>query len=1028
MSGTVLIGSHTAPKKRKRGSRRVLGGVIALAVAAPLALVGVSPAMAEPPPSDIARTGTAVASTEFPDPARFAASFVNDGDPSTRWGSDYAHGDEEPSYPHSDHDPTNDWIYIELATASPVYKVTLDWQGAFGRKYDIQTSTDGTTWNTVRAVEDGHAGVSEFVLDITDPVKFVKMQGREASPWGYSLFSFEVWDTKEVIPEPDPSDWEHGLDIAPNGTASAASVYTGNPQRFAASNVNDRESSTRWGSDYARDGIVEPPASSHNPANDWIQIALKEPSPVWSVVLDWETARPAKYLLQTSDDGTTWTTVREVSGVAAGKTEYRLGLTDAVSFVRMQGVSTATTFGYSLWSFEVWTGPKAPAEPGGIVVPAPVSQEATDGDPFVLSADSRIVVNDDAATADATFLAEKLRPATGFALPVVNGTARTSDVSIVLADDEAPGTSALAIADGYTLQADATGLRIGAAETRGVFNAAQTLLQLLPAEIAGTALRPGPWAVEATTITDYPRYAHRGVMLDPARNFITVDGVKQIVDELAAMKGSRLHMHLSDDQGWRIEITKWPKLTEIGGSMSMPGGTSGFYTKAEFADIIAYATARHIEVIPEFDLPGHSSAAIASYPELGCGSSNTICTTSATVDGFVNDVIGEIAPMATSDLFHIGGDESISGQPYIDFIKKIEGFVMDHDKRMVGWTPLPMAGLDSSSVHQYWRDQSYESQPEWWSNDNQVILTPTSKVYLDYPYPGFNSESTHNWDPTSVIDDYLGVSLQSLGLRDANVIGIEGAAWGENNPAGVLDVEHKVFPRLAALLDLAWSPQERTQDTDSFLERLAVQGSRWQFGGTNFWPDHTVSWTTTAAGSLHQSADTAETANEATGYEIDGSVATIASPVGTLGQYSATIEWGDGTSSTGVITGTTGSGKRGNTLYEVTGAHSYVDATDQTGRVVVTGPNGESFTVPLLVRIEAEVPPTDPPTDPGTGTDPGAGTTPGTVPGSNAAPGDDLASTGSDVVGLLALVLALLIGGGVALTARKRRRGKEVQS
>lgn len=771
--------------------------------------------------------------------------------------------------------------------------------------------------------------------------------------------------TAEAATEPPPSDialtgtavasseWAYGTDIAPNGTATAASVYTGNPQRFAATNVNDRESSTRWGTDYARDGVAEPPASTHNPAADWIQIKLDKPTPIWSVVLDWETARPAKFLLQTSNDDATWTTVREVTGPTVGKNTYNLGIKDPVLYVRMQGVSTATTFGYSLWSFEVWSGPKAPAEPGGVIVPAPVSQKKIAGKPFVLTKDSRIVLNDNAARTDATFLAEKLRPATGFTLPVVRAKANASDIAVVLGAAEAPSTSKLAIAEGYTLQASTSGLRIGAAKAHGVFNATQTLLQLLPAEIAGSTLRPGPWAVNATEVQDYPRYEHRGVMLDPARNFIAADGIKRIIDGLAALKGSRLHMHLTDDQGWRIEITKWPKLTQVGGSMSMPGGTSGFYTKAQFADIIAYAKARYIEVIPEIDLPGHSGAAIASYPELGCGSSNTICTTSATVDGFINDVIGEIAPMTTSTLFHIGGDESISGQPYINFIKKIEGFVMDHGKRMVGWTPLPMAGLDPSSVHQYWRDQSYESKPNWWDNNNQVILSPTSKVYLDYPYPGYNSESTHNWDPTRVIDDYLGVSLQSLGLRDANVIGIEGAAWGENNLAGGLDVEYKVFPRLAALLDLAWSPQERTADTDGFLERLAVQGSRWQFGGTNFWPDQTVSWSTTAAGSLHQKKTGAVALATATGYEIDGSVATVASPTGAIGQYSATIDWGDGTSSAGVLMGTTGSGKRGNTLYEVTGTHSYSDKTDKTGRVLITGPSGESFTVPLLVRLKS---------------------------------------------------------------------------
>jgi hexosaminidase len=400
-------------------------------------------------------------------------------------------------------------------------------------------------------------------------------------------------------------------------------------------------------------------------------------------------------------------------------------------------------------------------------------------------------------------------------------------------------------------------------------------------------------------------------------------------------------MHLSDDQGWRIEIESWPKLAEVGGSRSMPGGKSGFYTQEEFAQIVAYADARHIEVIPEIDVPGHSSAAIAAYPELGCGSTTTVCTTSPVVDDFLNDVIGEIAPMSNSDLFHIGGDESISGQPYIDFIKKIEGFVIDHGKRMVGWSPVPMAGLDASSVHHYWRDQSYEMTPEWFAGGNDVILSPTSKVYLDYPYPQHNAVTTYDWDPSRVIDDYRGASLQSYGLRDEDILGIEGPAWGENNSGGIVDVEHKVFPRLASILDLAWSPQEKTTDPRSFLQRLAVQGSRWQFAGTNFWPDPLVEWTTTAAGTVHSIPQES--------LAISGSVATVASPTHRVEELSATIDWGDGTSTAGTMSGSSASGKRGNSLYEVIGEHTYAEYGKWSGTVTVTASDGQSWTTHFMV-------------------------------------------------------------------------------
>jgi hexosaminidase len=958
-------------KVSKRSSTRTAGmaALLSLTLAIPM-LAGQGAVAAEdpPPPRDLALEGVAVAASEFPDPARFAAAFANDGDPSTRWGSDYMHGDEEPSYPHSDHDPTNDWITIELAEPSEIARVTFNWQDAYARRYDVQVSTDGAAWTTVAAIEDGRAGIREIDVDVDGPVSFVRMQGREASPWGYSLFSFEVWDRVTEQPAPDPTEWDYGTDVAQFADATAASVYTGNPGRFAAANAVDDNSGTRWGSDYPRDGVVEPPASSHDPSADWLQVELSEPSPVWSVAINWETARPAKYLVQTSTDGTTWTTVKEQVGVAPGRIEHILGLKEPVSFVRMQGVTPATGFGYSIWDFEVWSGPKAPPAPGGEVLPAPVSLTALDGEPFELGPKTRIVASDRAAAAEAEKLAADLRPATGFELPVTTRKARDGDISLVLADVAGAGDSELARAEGYELVAASDGLTIEASAAHGLFNGGRTLLQLLPAEITGDVVRPGPWTIEPAEIIDYPRYEHRGVMLDPARNFIEPDGVRDIIDAVADMKGNRLHMHLSDDQGWRIEIESWPRLAEVGGAGSMPGGVSGYYTQEQFSDLVAYAADRHVEVIPEIDLPGHSSAAIAAYPELSCGSSNTVCTTSETVDRFINDVIAEVGALTPSEFFHIGGDESISGQPYIDFIKKLEGFVMDHDKRMVGWTPLPMADLDESSVHQYWRDQSFEMEPWWFDNENQVILSPTAHAYLDYPYPSFNTRATYDWDPTHVIDDYLSLSLQSFGLKDENVIGIEGPAWGENNHGGAPDVEHKVFPRLAALLDLAWSPKERTEDPDSFFQRLALQGPRWQFSGTNFWPDPEVGWTSAAAGTVFSGRDSRASADDdAPGARapvrpghagrtltVDGSVATIASPTCSLGSLTATIDWGDGTTSEGVLTGSDAAGKLGNSLFEVSSTHRYSQnkgVRSWTGAVAISGPEGCSWEVPIHVSI-----------------------------------------------------------------------------
>ncbi|MHA7861532.1 family 20 glycosylhydrolase [Tessaracoccus sp. Y36] len=896
-------------------------------------------------PVDVARTGTPTAASEFPDP-RFVVEHVNDGDLATRWGSNYAHG--LPEYPDIGYDPSNDWVQIELASPSPVGRVVLDWETARPDRYVIQTSSDGQSWTNVQEVSNPAVGVNVHEMTITDPVLFVRVQTLVlSSPWGLSLWSFEIWDSPgSVIPEPDPDDWEYGVDVARTGIAEAASVYTGLPEQRAARLAIDGNSSSRWGSDYPRDGIIEPPASDHDPSSDWIQVQLAEPSPVWSVVLNWEFARPSQFALQVSNDGENWTTVREVKSTPIiGVTEYVLGVVEPVSFVRMQGVATATQYGYSLWDFEIWSGPEAPLPPpapGGVVVPAPVSLTEGEGAPFELAQESRIVASGNAAV-EAELLAQALRPATGFPLPVVAAETGRHDITLVLGDEEAPTGSDLAAQEGYTMSASAAGVRIGAATGHGLFNAGRTLLQLLPAEIVGATVRPGPWLIDAVEIVDYPRFGHRGVMLDPARNFIEVQGVLDVIDELAAMKGNRLHMHLSDDQGWRIEIDSWPRLTEVGGPMSMPGGRSGFYTKEQFQQIVEYADQRHIVVTPEIDVPGHSSAAIAAYPELACGSSGTLCPTAPIVAEFIDDVIGEIAPLTNSDMFHIGGDESISGEPYIQFIKLVEGIVRSHDLRMVGWTPVPMAGLEPDSIHQYWRDQSFEMEPEWFDNANDVILSPTAEVYLDYPYPQFDSLSTHDWDPYTVVDDYRLAPLSDWGLKEENIIGIEGPAWGENNSGGIVDVQHKVFPRLAAVLDLAWSPRELTTDSRSFLERLAVQGARWQFAGTNFWPDPDVAWQHRLAGTVHPlGADGV----------VSGAMATFATPTIPIGQLSASIDWGDGTSSAGELAGSVAAGKLGNSLYEVLGSHTYMGAGPWQGEVQLDGPDGQAWTATFTVGAE----------------------------------------------------------------------------
>ncbi|HYH35635.1 MAG TPA: family 20 glycosylhydrolase, partial [Nocardioides sp.] len=720
-------------------------------------------------------------------------------------------------------------------------------------------------------------------------------------------------------------------DVALDGTASAASVYTGDLQRFAAENVNDGDLATRWGSDYAREGVLDPPPSSHDPSNDWVQVELAEPSPVDHVVLHWEAAYAAEYRIDVSDDGRTWTTALEVTDGAGGREVLDLGLDDPVKFVRMQGVRVATGWGYSLWSLEVWDGPAPGAGPGGRILPVPVSQTPGEGAPYELTEDARVVAPAGEAQRVAELLAADLRPATGFELPVTTGPAEAGDIELVLGPDEAPGGPEAA-EEGYTLAVDEDAVRIGAATAHGLFNGTQTLRQLLPPWIYGDVERPGPWQVEAVEVSDHPRFVHRGLMIDPARNFIEVEEVKKIIDDLVATKGNVLHIHLTDDQGWRLEIKGWPRLTEVGGAMSMPGGRSGFYTQEQFTEIVQYANARFVEVVPEIDMPAHATAAVTAYPELTCGG-NMFCPSNERTFEFIDDVMGELAAISPNKYVHIGADEApMARDDYVSFVRRAEDIVQSHGKTMIGWSPAPGTGLDPESVHHYWQDQSREMEESWFAPRRPVILSPTQQLYLDYPYPSYNTRRAYSWDPLDITDGWTGEKLNDHGFNPDDILGMEAPIWGEQLRNGLPDIQYRIFPRLPAIMEKAWSPAESTVDAGPMLGRMQKQGARWLFGGTRFYVDPEVAWEPAAAGTVMTQDSRAS---------VSGDVAHLAIPGAAPSSLTATIDWGDGTSSTGEVTGAAG------TLLAVRGSHTYPRLGDHTGTVTVTGPRGLELTAPF---------------------------------------------------------------------------------
>jgi hexosaminidase len=254
--------------------------------------------------------------------------------------------------------------------------------------------------------------------------------------------------------------------------------------------------------------------------------------------------------------------------------------------------------------------------PAIAVIPRPVSVALT-GETFTLTAETQILVEPDRPEllAVGQYLAERLRPATGYPLPVQTATGAPPPNSIYLTTS---GSDPALGEEGYELTITPQAVTLSAPQPAGLFWGVQTLRQLLPPAVESSTPRPGPWILPAGTIRDWPRFPWRGMMLDVSRHFFGPEEVRRLIDLLALYKVNRLHLHLSDDQGWRIEIRSWPNLALYGGSTQVGGGPGGYYTRQEYADLVAYARSRYITVVPEIDMPGHTNAALASYPELNC--------------------------------------------------------------------------------------------------------------------------------------------------------------------------------------------------------------------------------------------------------------------------------------------------------------------------------------------------------------------------------------------------------------------------
>ncbi|MEU3936357.1 beta-N-acetylhexosaminidase [Streptomyces sp. NPDC029044] len=495
--------------------------------------------------------------------------------------------------------------------------------------------------------------------------------------------------------------------------------------------------------------------------------------------------------------------------------------------------------------------PQASPTPLDRVVPAPASADPG-GSPYRITRGTHIRVDGSReARGVAEYLARILRPSTGYRLPVTDQGAGGIRFRIA----EGPFG-----AEGYRLDSGRGGVTITAARPAGLFHGVQTLRQLLPSAVEKDSGQPGPWLVAGGTITDTPRYGWRGAMLDVSRHFFTVEQVKRYIDQLALYKINKLHLHLSDDQGWRIAIDSWPRLATYGGSTEVGGGPGGFYTKADYKEIVRYAASRYLEVVPEIDMPGHTNAALASYADLNCDGVapplytgtevgfSSLCVGKDITYDFVDDVIREIAALTPGRYLHIGGDEahSTSHEDYVTFMDRVQPIVAKYGKTVVGWHQLTGATPAKGALAQYWGLDGTGAEEKARvvkaaQSGTGLILSPADRVYLDMKYTketplglswaGYvEVRRSYDWDPGAYLP----------GVPGGAVRGVEAPMWSETlENSG--HIEFMAFPRLPGVAELGWSPAA-SLDWERYKVRLAAQAERWDALGMEWYRSPQVPW------------------------------------------------------------------------------------------------------------------------------------------------------------------------------------------
>ena len=480
-------------------------------------------------------------------------------------------------------------------------------------------------------------------------------------------------------------------------------------------------------------------------------------------------------------------------------------------------------------------------------VPLPLKIESTH-DGFALDEFTalRTPIDNNGLEKAANFLAEKIHFKTGLNLTVNEESINQETVIHIELDENRFENNP----EGYRIVVSRDSVLLSANSVEGAFRGVQTIRQMIPDVSNDTLAKNKIWVIPTGKIEDAPQFQYRGTMLDVARHFFSVEDVKKYIDVLSYYKYNVLHLHLSDDQGWRIEIKSWPRLTEIGGSTEVGGESGGFYTQDEYMEIVNYAAKHHIVIVPEIDMPGHTNAASVSYPFLnGNGKTpelyegtkvgfSTFDTRKDSVYMFIDDVVKEIAALTPGPYFHIGGDEShvTKKADYIYFVNRAEKIVQKHGKLMIGWDEVAIADVDSTSISQWWA--SKENAELALKKNMKVILSPANKAYLDMKYDT-NSKHGLHWAAYIPTDSaYIWTPESYFPIE--NVLGIEAPLWSETI-SNIDELEYLAFPRAIGYSELAWTTEEN-RNWENYKERLANQTPYLERMQVKYYPSPLIAW------------------------------------------------------------------------------------------------------------------------------------------------------------------------------------------